>query len=79
MRRVAGTKGRTQAVIAEGKVLFVKRENPHAPHSRFSVVPRTNAKRKLIFLWPGCSAPQPMIYAMSGKDSKNPEVGPSKV
>lgn len=71
-----GIKGRVHVVNPIINVLLVSAQNIRVPQSKLSMVPRKIPSQYIYFCLIRSSVPRPMMYAISGKESINPPVGP---
>ena len=76
-RMLAGINGRIQVVNPTNNVLFVRTQNIRVPQMRFSIFPRKMPIQDWYFCLERSSVPSPMMYAMIGKESIKPPVGPT--
>lgn len=77
LRMLAGINGRIQVVNPTINVLFVRTQNISVPQRRFSMFPRMIPSQYKYFCLERSSVPSPMMYAIIGKESIKPPVGPT--
>lgn len=77
LRMLAGMNGRIQVVNPTINVLFVRTQNISVPQRRFSMFPRMILSQYKYFCLERSSVPSPMMYAIIGKESIKPPVGPT--
>lgn len=73
---VTGINGSPHVAIPTERGLWVIKQNIAIPQIILTVVPRAIPKEKQKRNLLRYSVPRPMTYAINGKDSINPEVGP---
>ena len=75
-RIASGINGKTQVTKPTVKLLLVAMQNIQSPHIKFMIVPIVIPMNKVHFLFAYVSEARPITYAIIGKESINPPVGP---